>query len=255
MKSHSFPSYLIEYNSFWNPFSEVFLQGKAFADESHFLTQCASVGLLSKNKRAMIDHNVLQAYGAKRVSVQREDFIFREGEEAQYYFQLVQGSIKMVTNSSEGQEFIQGVFRTNDSFGEPPLFCSFPYPSSAVALEATSVFKLSKANFFTLLRENFDIHLKLNQVLCHRLRYKAMVLTEISFYNPTHRIDSLLRYFKQQSLESENCLVGRDSQYVIPYTRQQLADMTGLRVETVIRTVKKLEDEGKLKIVGRKITV
>ncbi|MDZ7646289.1 MAG: hypothetical protein U5K54_03375 [Cytophagales bacterium] len=31
--------------------------------------------------------------------------------------------------------------------------------------------------------------------------------------------------------------------------------MSGLRVETVIRTVKKMEEEGKLKLVGRKITL
>lgn len=37
------------------------------------------------------------------------------------------------------------------------------------------------------------------------------------------------------------------------YTRQQIADMSGLRVETVIRTVKKMEKEGKLVLEGHKI--
>ena len=83
----------------------------------------------------MIDPLVLQSYGAKEISLQKDEVLFREGEEALNYFQVIRGSIKMITNSPDGQEFIQGVFKTHDSFGEPPLLCSFPYPSNAIALE------------------------------------------------------------------------------------------------------------------------
>lgn len=205
----------------------------------------------------MIDLVVLQSYGAKEVHLQKDEMLFREGEEAQNYFQVQHGSIKMITNSPDGQEFIQGVFKTNDSFGEPPLFCSFPYPSNAIALEPTLIMKLSKEKFFTLLRENFDIHIHLDQVLCQRLRYKSMVLSEISFYDPEHRITSLLKYLKEESANQHKRLgkVGDTEAYVVPFTRQQLADMSGLRVETVIRTVKKMQEEGKLKLIGRKITI
>jgi CRP/FNR family transcriptional regulator, cyclic AMP receptor protein len=48
-------------------------------------------------------------------------------------------------------------------------------------------------------------------------------------------------------------MIRNKHEYVVPFTRQQLADMSGLRVETVIRTIKKMEGDGKLKIVGRKI--
>lgn len=204
----------------------------------------------------MIDPLVLQSYGAKEINLKKDDVIFREGDEALHYFQVMSGSVKMITNSPEGQEFIQGIFKMNDSFGEPPLLCSFPYPSSAVALEPSTIIKLSKERFLTLLRENFEIHLRLDQVLCQRLRYKSMVLSEISSYDPEHRITSLLNYLKSDSIDQGNkqdaILKG---EYTVPFTRQQLADMSGLRVETVIRTVKKMEEEGKLKLVGRKITL
>ena len=39
----------------------------------------------------------------------------------------------------------------------------------------------------------------------------------------------------------------------IPLTRQQIAGLTGLRVETVIRTIKKLEEKGKLELDSHKI--
>jgi CRP/FNR family transcriptional regulator, cyclic AMP receptor protein len=255
MKKNGLPSSLTEYNSLRNPLINAFVTMKIAADESHLMQRGAAVDLSHKSEGCMIDHSVLQHYGAKKIALQKDEVLFREGEEALNYFQVADGSVKMITNTTEGQEFIQGIFNTHDSFGEPPLLCSFPYPSTAVALESSLVLKLSKENFLRLLRENFEIHLQMDKALCERLRYKAMVLTEISFYDPAHRIDSLLQYFKHESLRREQPGINRDSNYVIPFTRQQLADMTGLRVETVIRTVKKMEDEGKLKLVGRKITV
>ena len=41
--------------------------------------------------------------------------------------------------------------------------------------------------------------------------------------------------------------------YKVTFTRQQLADMTGLRVETVIRVIKKLSENGKLNIDRGKV--
>jgi CRP/FNR family cyclic AMP-dependent transcriptional regulator len=257
MKRNSVPSCLTEFNSIWNPVLSAFLKQVIFPDDkNHFLTEATRVGLIQQISPLMIDPLVLLRYGAREVSLQKDDVLFREGDEALYYFQMRSGSMKMITNSSDGQEFIQGIFKSADSFGEPPLLCSFPYPSHAIALEPSVVIKLSKEKFLTLLRENFEIHLQLDKVLCQRLRYKAMVLSEISFYDPEHRIMSLLQYLKEEAHQSKFAGMIRENHvYEVPFTRQQLADMSGLRVETVIRTVKRMEEDGKVKLVGRKITL
>jgi len=58
---------------------------------------------------------------------------------------------------------------------------------------------------------------------------------------------TLLKYIR------DNTRIENKSNFCVPFTRQQLADMTGLRVETVIRTVKQLQKEGKLEIKEHKI--
>jgi CRP-like cAMP-binding protein len=58
----------------------------------------------------------------------------------------------------------------------------------------------------------------------------------------------VIKYFKSKFLKQNP-----REKMIRPFTRQQLADMTGLRVETVIRTVKKMEKEGKLCLEGHKI--
>jgi CRP-like cAMP-binding protein len=179
--------------------------------------------------------------------LRKDQVLFEAGQPALDFYQVEEGQVRMYILNSDGQEFTQGVFHAGESFGEPPLFGDFPYPSSAVALSEGKVWRLSKSDFLQLLKENFDIHLKLDKVLCSRLQYKSMILTEISAHDPAHRLGTILGYLKSKMQPLPKGPV------VIPYTRQQLADMTSLRVETVIRTVKKMEKEGKLKLDGRKI--
>ncbi len=46
---------------------------------------------------------------------------------------------------------------------------------------------------------------------------------------------------------------GREDKMQIPLTRKDLSLMTGLRIETIIRTIKKMEKAGKLEIVNGKV--
>lgn len=196
----------------------------------------------------MFSSKILEKYHAKLVSLRKDQVLFHEGDKALDYFQVEQGTVKMFIASNDGQEFIQGIFTAGESFGEPALIGNFPYPGSVVAIEKSKVWKLPGDYFLQMLQENFDLHLKMDQVLCQRLRYKSMVLSEISSYEPEHRIMSLLKYFKTKNIKP-----GLSGKIIVPYTRQQLADMSGLRVETVIRAVKKMEKEGKLALDGHKI--
>lgn len=195
----------------------------------------------------MIAVELIKQYGGQSIELEKDTILFREGDSPLYYYQIVAGSIKMVNYSYDGQEFIQGIFDDNESFGEPPLFANFKYPSDAIAMKDTVLLKLRKESFFTLLKENFEVHLKFSEVFSRRLKYKSMILREISSYAPDHRVLTLINYFKAQSG------VPKGEKFQIPYTRQQIADMTGLRVETVIRSVSRLKEEGKISVIKHKI--
>jgi len=196
----------------------------------------------------MIPIELFQKYKARLVNVKKDQILIEEGEPARDFLQVDQGQVKMYVINPDGQEFTQGIFGVGESFGEPALVGNFNYPSSAMATMPGRVWRLPKMEFLELLKENFDIHLKLSQVLCNRLQYKTMILTEVSSYDPEHRLMTLLTYFKSKLVKR-----GTTDKALIPFTRQQLADMTGLRVETVIRSIKKLERDSRLHLQGHKI--
>lgn len=199
-----------------------------------------------KNEKLIPDKILLQ-YNARLTKTLKGQLLFSEGDAAIDYFQVKEGQVKMFTLNAEGQEFAQGFFEAGESFGEPPLLGNFPYPSSAMTVTASKIWRISKQHFLQLLKDHFELHLKLDKTLCHRLQYKAMILAEISSHTPEHRLTTILNYLKAK-INSEEA-----DKILIPYTRQQLGDMTGLRVETVIRTVKKMEQKGILALDGRKI--
>ncbi len=195
----------------------------------------------------IIPEDLIVEFGGKLIYHKKNTAIFDQGTEPLHYYQVKTGEVKMVNYSPDGQEFIQGFFQEGQSFGEPPVFASFPYPASAICCRDSSVYKLTKDHFFSLLEEHFEIHKRFNELLSRRLQYKGMILNEISSHPPEHRILTLVRFLKAS--------FSPDEEFTVPYTRQQIADMTGLRVETVIRTVRKMEEAGELTIKDHKIVL
>lgn len=197
----------------------------------------------------MIDLDLLLAWGATYKKYSAGEFVFNEGANCNCYYQLVEGQIKWANYTDEGKEFIQTLIEPGECFGEIPLFDEGPYVSSAVTMENSIVIKLPRDLFHQLIKENSDISFKFCQLLSHRLRYKFMLLKTNAFENPENRITALLSYYKKKK-----CLNSGDA-FKVNLTRQQIANMTGLRVETVIRTIRHLSDMGSLNIVNGKVFI
>ncbi|WP_228460439.1 Crp/Fnr family transcriptional regulator [Chryseobacterium gallinarum] len=99
----------------------------------------------------------------------------------------------------------------------------------------TPEFELARPDFLAMLAQNEKLIFTFFQRLSDRLYYKYIMLFNNSSADPMVKIRSLMDYYR------------------FPLTRQQIANLTGLRVETVIRAVKKMEQDGILKIEGGQI--
>ena len=196
----------------------------------------------------MIEENLLLDFGAKKNVYNKGDQLFREGETALNYYQVSSGEVKMNNYNLDGKEFIQGFFYAGQSFGEPPLFANVKYPANAEAVTNAEVTQLHKKSFLKLLASNPEIHLKITETFARRLYYKAIMVSEISSQEPEHRVLRILDYLKKHVHKKEGAFT-----FKVDLTRQQIADLTGLRVETVIRATKSLEKKGELKIKQGKV--
>lgn len=195
---------------------------------------------------AMIPDEVFEQFGGRQLRLAKGDTLFDQGMTANNFYQVRTGRVKMVSTNEQGREFVQGLFTDGQSFGEPPFFNDVPYPAGAIAVVDSVMWVCPREKFLALLAAHPDVHLRLTKVLSGRLVYKSMMLAEIAVEEAEHRLATLIEYFRAEAHDTSG-------PYRVPFTRQQLADMTGLRVETVVRTVKSMEHAGVLTIEDGKI--
>ncbi len=201
-----------------------------------------------KTKSCMnIDESLLYSWGAEAKVIKKGEMVFRENDQVLYYYQIADGKIKLNTYNEDGKEFIHNILGKGQSFGDSLIFLDKLYPMNAISLSQTEIIRLPKNNFTDLIEKYPDLSMEMNHCLSQRLYYKLLMVQNLASQNPSIRLKGLLDYLKSfQENDCEHC-------FSVELTRQQIANLVGLRVETVIRAVKKMEKEGKIKIQDRKI--
>ena len=192
--------------------------------------------------KSQIPLELLVSYGATFKEYPKGEIVFFEKEQANCYFQVVSGSIKMFNTNDEGKEFTQGYFLRGQSFGEPPLLIDERYPASALAFQNTEVIRISKENFLKILEDHPQIQKDFLVLMARRIHNKATTSKDIINQKSDFRIKAFLDSYKKSN-EKE----------LIPFTRQEIANFTGLRVETVIRTISSMAKKNQIEIVNHKI--
>lgn len=192
-----------------------------------------------------INPDILLAYGAVTLHCHKGTLLFTEGATPVYYYQLISGEVKVYYTNSGGRDLIQGIFSAGQSFGEPPLLAGKPYPSSAIACTEVLVLRIKKERLMEILKDYPDLALSLLVTFAGRIYNKATTSNILATASPEEK---LLVFFNKIRAASPD-----KKTMEIPYTRQQIADFTGLRVETVIRSLLKMAEAGKLVIKAHKV--
>ncbi|KQT18277.1 hypothetical protein ASG31_05995 [Chryseobacterium sp. Leaf404] len=195
----------------------------------------------------MISENLLLSSGAEYKSYSNEDLIFSENETAYNFYYITEGKVKLNNYIENGKEFIHGIVTNNMSIGTSYLFTEKKYSINCVAINDVKVLRLPKISFLELLNENQNLYPALISQMSENIHYQFVMMQTIAVKSPEKKIKAFLDYLKEnEQNKSEFSLQ-------IHLTRQQLASITGLSVETVIRAIKSMEKGGLLKIQNRKI--
>ncbi|WP_223609343.1 Crp/Fnr family transcriptional regulator [Chryseobacterium sp. OSA05B] len=195
----------------------------------------------------VISEDILLAHGAKTELYQPNEFIFKEGTIAKFYFQIRQGFVKINNFLEDGKEFVHGFPFDGHCIGESYLFTDHLYAVNAMTISQCEIIKLEKSAFLKLLLKNSALHFKVNHYTADRLHFRYLISSLLSIGDPTIKLKVLLDHIKTY--------FGFDAQYSfeVPYTRHQLATLTGLRIETVIRAFNKMEKQKLIKKYNKKI--
>ncbi|WP_316808020.1 Crp/Fnr family transcriptional regulator [Pedobacter agri] len=173
----------------------------------------------------------------------KDKVIYEPGMLPRYVYFIRTGEVRMITVSNDGKEFIQGIFKAGQYFGEPALIVNRRYLAFTIANKDAEIIPVNKQDFFNLIENTPGFSSNLIKTLSNRLFYKSMMLEELANEKAEHRLLTIINYLLADIEIGERLKV----------TRQELADMTGLRVETVIREIKLLREKGSVNMDKGKI--
>lgn len=195
----------------------------------------------------VISEDILFEHGAVVRSYFENEIIFSEGSLTKNYFQIQEGTVKINNTFDDGKEFVHGFPFKGHCFGESYLYTEKPYGINATASTPCEIIILTKSHYFTMIQKKPEIILDVNRYTAERLHFRYLVSSFLSINDPVKKIQRLLDHLKNY--------FGNKEQYSfqVPYTRYQLATLTGLRVETIIRVIKKMDALKLLKIEHSKI--
>lgn len=165
--------------------------------------------------------------------------IFFEGEECKNLYVIEQGAVKVFKTLESGRELILNIFRLGESVGEVALIDNDVLPASAVAHEDTYLLELPRDDYFNMSKLFPEVFFATIRDLTHRVKVMTQRIHELGSGSVEARLSQLfitLSHTGQQT--DEGVLLS------FPISRQELADMIGVRIETVIRTMSRWHKEG-----------
>jgi CRP/FNR family transcriptional regulator len=168
------------------------------------------------------------------------EYIFREGDPADSFHILKSGSVKCVKSSPDGKEVTLKVLMPGDLFCcDAAVLDGAVHPGCAQPMGEAHVLRLSKHAYFGMLRRNPDAALEVIQYLGKRLN-EAQENAKVLALNPAdQRLASLMvNLAARAGVQSPGGV-----RLTVRLTRQDLANMVGVTVETAIRIMSRFKQQ------------
>src|SRR5688500_12679403 len=166
-------------------------------------------------------------------------FIFREGDPAEFFHIVKEGAVKCVKTSSEGKEMTLKVLMPGDLFCcEAAVFDGAPHPGCAQPMGEVSVLRLRKTAYFEMLRRNPDAAVEVIKYLGSRLNEAQEMAKVLALDGAAHRLAGRLVDLVERSSVRE----GSGHKLTVRLARQDLANMVGITTETAIRIMARFKE-------------
>ncbi len=175
------------------------------------------------------------------------DIILHEGSMTSHIIYLKSGLVKEYSRGAGGKEQILQIVKKFTYLGLPSLFGDRVNHYSYAALEDISVCYIDLNVFQNLIRGNGDFAYEILVSVSRDSLNNFNRFMNQSQKKTYGRVADALIYF--------STIIYDDLTFELPFTRQELADLIGISRESATRVLMKLNDDGILRLEGRRITV
>lgn len=205
---------------------------------------------LLKNSRlfAGLDDSELKKVAAiielKKAS--KNQILFFEGDQANGFYLLLEGRIKIYKSSPDGKEQILHMISPGQIFAEAAIFHGNRFPANCMAADDSLVAFIPKNEFVGLIEQSPQISLKIIASLSAFVREFTVLVENLSLKEVPSRIATYLLQLAEDN----------DSETVtLEITKSELAKQLGTLSETLSRGLRKLIDNNIIAVDGNTISI
>jgi len=176
--------------------------------------------------------------------IKKGESLFVQGEEANGFYLVLQGRIKIYRLSPQGKEYILRIVGPGETLAEAAVFSGKTYPAAADSLEESRLYYFRKSDFVHLIRQDPQLALNMISGLSLLLRNLTQQVEDLSLHEVSSR---LARYLLDQA-DKNNLTLANGVQIPLEVKKNLLASRLGTIGETLSRTLAKMKQRGVLEI-------
>lgn len=173
------------------------------------------------------------------------------GEPATRISIVAAGTVKMARPTPDGQDVLLDFLGAGEHFGSLAALGDRAYREDVTAHTPCCVLYTTSETFDRILRAYPGVALSALEIVASRLRQAQTAVEQLSAYSVEHRVASTLLHLA----ETRGAPAEAGVLIEIPVSRQDIADMTGAKVETVSRVMSDLKRSGLIESGRRWIAV
>jgi len=177
---------------------------------------------------------------------ERGEVLFWEGDPCAGLHIIQKGSVKLFRVSPAGRQHIIRVIQEGGTCNEVPVFDGGENPVNVEALEEITVWVVEARAVHSLIRKDPLFMQKTIQNLARMMRHLVDMVSEMAFYQVTHRLARLISEIPPEELRGESAT---------RWTQDQLAARLGTVREVVARSLRELERSGAIDVENRRILI
>jgi len=194
---------------------------------------------------AALDAVEIKALGAigRRRRLDAGESLIWEGDDSLLVANVIEGVLKLSTGTEDGREQIVGVVYPSDFIGRP---FGATTRHSVTALTDANVCVFSRADFDSFAHDHPKLeHKLLERTLAELDRTRNWMLL-LGRKNAEERLATFILEISERLAESgcEAVPGSKLKSFDLPFSRQQVADVLGLTIETVSRQFTRLKKDG-----------
>jgi CRP/FNR family transcriptional regulator len=188
---------------------------------------------------------------AREESFEARDYVFREGDPAQWFCLVRSGHVKILRHARTGRDVVLELLGPDEAFGGVAVIERRPYPASAQTTEPSTIVKIPQEAIVAVAERQPSIIREIAFMIGRRLRNAhESVQSLVADPVETRLAAALIRLAAREGTGTDAGLA-----LSFPLTRQSLADMTGTTVETTIRVVSRWLKAGVVAEAGGRLVL